>query len=49
MGVPKMGSDKQLYTYGYFEKYSASSEEAWPGRGVDHWVMRNHTSNRWFR
>lgn len=44
-----MGSDKQSYTYRYFDKYAASSKVAGPGRGVDRWVMRNHTSNRWFR
>ena len=49
MGLHEMSENKRYFTYEYFKNYFGFSADAQPPESIDRLVMRNHTSNRWFR
>ncbi|EIG60851.1 hypothetical protein ABIB90_001366 [Bradyrhizobium sp. JR4.1] len=44
-----MSENKRCFTYEYLKDYFDFSAGAQPPESIDRLVMRNHTSNRWFR
>ncbi|MBM7487353.1 hypothetical protein ABIB75_002366 [Bradyrhizobium sp. GM2.2] len=44
-----MSENKRYFTYEYLKDYFGFPAGAQPSESIDRLVMRNHTSNRWFR
>ncbi|MCK1547602.1 hypothetical protein IVB11_00705 [Bradyrhizobium sp. 177] len=49
MRLLKMSENKRYFTYEYLKDYFGFPAGAQPSESIDRLVMRNHTSNRWFR